>query len=254
MEVWIPSAGVETLPQAVESVRRLGVDRIVVVDSSTNRHLDADLGDSAEVLNFPGERFNFARFVNMAVDRCRTDNLLLWNDDALNPSENLIEQFSAHLAGGASVVGCIITHPTTGLLQHAGIEFYGVHGLPKHLGKGSTIEDARAINGCRRVLAVTAAVMALRRDVVRELGGWDTNYANGYEDIDYCLRVSAARHPVIFCADATAAHHEALTRRKTITQEDRERQLARWYEKWNMKKVERLAIEVGDAYAISPMK
>ena len=84
------------------------------------------------------------------------------------------------------IVGNVQLQVATGLIDHAGI-YFDLVGMPVHLFK----------NQPRSVLnkegtscwAVTAACWCVRRDVFFEVGGFDTTYRNGLEDIDLCLRL-----------------------------------------------------------------
>ncbi len=91
------------------------------------------------------------------------------------------------------IVGCKLIRPN-GTIQHAGI----VMGLGGH---GSHVFDGDHENSYgpfgspewyRDYQAVTGACMAMRREVFEQLGGFDTAYQVGYNDIDICLRAVEA--------------------------------------------------------------
>jgi hypothetical protein len=44
------------------------------------------------------------------------------------------------------------------------------------------------------------------------LGGFDTGYRNGWEDIDFCLRLGEAGHQVRYCPDSVVYHLESASR------------------------------------------
>lgn len=60
---------------------------------------------------------------------------------------------------------------------------------------------------------VTGAVMLCRRDEFLAMGGFDEGYFYGYEDVEFCLRMSVQRGSRIVCRnDLTALHHHGYTR------------------------------------------
>ncbi|MGH2863351.1 MAG: hypothetical protein ACRDLT_17880, partial [Solirubrobacteraceae bacterium] len=51
-----------------------------------------------------------------------------------------------------------------------------------------------------------------RRDVFVELGGYETGYVNGLEDIDLCLKLRTAGHTIVYRGDIEVVHHEGASR------------------------------------------
>ena len=81
-----------------------------------------------------------------------------------------------------------------GTVQHDGMSLrrlpqFGDIPFPLHPGKGRRPPPGR---GLREVEAITGACMVLPRELARELGGFDEDYAVGdFEDVDLCLRIRA---------------------------------------------------------------
>ena len=59
------------------------------------------------------------------------------------------------------------------------------------------------------------AALLVRRDVFREVGGWDEEYAFGGEDIDLCNRVGR-RRPVVYHPGVEIVHHGRASSRQRI--------------------------------------
>jgi hypothetical protein len=59
---------------------------------------------------------------------------------------------------------------------------------------------------------VTAACALFRRGPWQELGGLDTAFLNGWEDVDYCLRAGEAGHEIHYCAESVVYHFESASR------------------------------------------
>lgn len=112
------------------------------------------------------------------------------------------------------VVGSRLLFPD-GRVQHAGVLLVEdlVHGYPL----GGEHVHALAAGDDPRVLvptdfqAVTAACMAVRRDLFEHVGGFDEGYWNGNEDVDLCLAVGAAGHLVAYEPASVLVHHESVS-------------------------------------------
>ena len=165
------------------------------------------------VLRRPGP-FNFAALNNAAAAEARGKVLLLLNNDieVLHP-DWLREMVSHAVRPGVGAVGARLLYPD-GTLQHGGI-LLGPEGAATHVGRGAA-RDAPGYLGqlaCTRDLsAVTAACLAMSRDVWGAVGGMDERLAVTWNDVDLCLRVRAAGLRVIWTPHAVLLHREGVTR------------------------------------------
>ncbi len=71
------------------------------------------------------------------------------------------------------------------------------------------------VNAVRPVEVLMGAALLARRDVIREVGGWDEEYAFGGEDIDLCNRVGR-RRPVVYHPGVEIVHHGRASSRQRI--------------------------------------
>ena len=62
------------------------------------------------------------------------------------------------------------------------------------------------------VSAVTAACLAVRRDLFEEIGGFDEALPVAFNDIDFCLRLAARGHRTVLDPGAVLIHAESQTR------------------------------------------
>jgi len=111
-----------------------------------------------------------------------------------------------------AVVGAKLLYPN-GTVQHAGVVFMpdGYYPIrPVHAYQGFS-RDTPQVNRRREVQAVTGACMLVRRDVFLALGGFDEEFRNGYEDVDFCLSVREAGYRVVYVPEAEVVHHESKT-------------------------------------------
>ncbi|MCH4091489.1 glycosyltransferase family 2 protein [Acetobacter sp.] len=157
--------------------------------------------------------FNWAWLNNQAAARSRGEMLLLLNDDVriLHPDwlEELVRQC---LRPGVGVVGARLLYPD-GTIQHAGVMLS--RDGATHLLRGAKAQDTGYLNAltCQRDLsAVTGACLMIRRDVFDQIGGIDESFAVSCNDIDLCLRASAAGWRVVWTPYATLTHVDGGTR------------------------------------------
>ncbi|MBU0690450.1 tetratricopeptide repeat protein, partial [bacterium] len=76
---------------------------------------------------------------------------------------------------------------------------------------------------------VSAACMLIPTAVFEEMGGFDEAYKNGFEDVDFCLRLAQTQRKVVYCPRAEVIHHEESTEgRKDHDDENLELFLSRW--------------------------
>ncbi len=110
---------------------------------------------------------------------------------------------------GAAAFGSKLLYPD-GTVQHAGIAI-GHDRWPHHIYAGFP-GDHPAVNRAKPVVATTAACMLVRRADFEGAGGFDTTFLNGYEDVDFCLRLGESGREVRYCPASVSYHLESVTR------------------------------------------
>ena len=170
--------------------------------------------------------FNYSRLNNDASRVCKSDILLFMNNDVevLN-TEWLTEMISHTIRPDIGCVGAKLYFPD-GRIQHAGV-IVGYGGVAGHAHKFFHGEHPGYMNRLRTVQnfsAVTAACMAVQRDIFEEAGGFDeTNLAVAFNDVDFCLRVQALGYRNLWTPYAELYHHESVTRGEDLTGESKQR-------------------------------
>jgi O-antigen biosynthesis protein len=94
-------------------------------------------------------------------------------------------------------------------VQHAGVVLGVRHGAGHffHLAEGEELGPYGLLALTRRVSAVTAAFMALRRVVYLEVGGFDeVNLPVAFNDVDLCLRIGERGYAVVWTPHAELYH------------------------------------------------
>jgi GT2 family glycosyltransferase len=112
-------------------------------------------------------------------------------------------------------VGAKLSYPD-GSIQHAGV-IIGINGVAGHAFSGLRPGE-EGYFGRERVTheysAVTAACLAIRREVFDEVKGFDAlRFPVNFNDVDLCLRIRALGYKVLYCASAELVHHESASRR-----------------------------------------
>jgi len=202
---------------------------VIVVDNhstdDTNRVLQAVEGD-VTVLRQPENR-GFAAACNAGARLAQGEHLLFLNNDTeVKPGwlDSLLGCARAEESVGA--VGAKLLYPA-GDVQHAGIAI-SVKKVPylifQHFGA-----EHPAVCEKREMQAVTGACMLVPKSIFDQAGGFDEEYYNGFEDVDFCLRLRQQGLRVIYCPEATITHHEESSAgRKDRDRENLERLLDLW--------------------------
>jgi len=170
--------------------------------------------------------FSFSRLVNYGVERARGTHVVLLNNDIEIMSwdwlQAMLEQSQRPEVGA---VGAKLYYPDN-TIQHAGIVI-GIGGYAGHAHKhfdGNGTGYFNRLNVIQDVSAVTGACMMVKRDLYREVGGFDEeHFGVACNDVDFCLRLAARGLLNVFTPYAEAYHHESLSRGYEDTPEKIER-------------------------------
>lgn len=158
--------------------------------------------------------FNYSRVNNAAAAATTGEILLLLNDDTEPRSPGWIED----LAGWATrpeigTVGLQLLD-AEGRIQHGGV-ILGVDGFAGHLFAGM-VPDSPSMMGptswYRNTLAVTAACVALRRELWDRIGGFDERFVLCGSDVVLGLDAVAAGLRNVVSTGARVDHLESATR------------------------------------------
>jgi GT2 family glycosyltransferase len=181
---------------------------IVVDDNSsdgTAKYLQTQ--DSVKVI-INTKNLGFAKNCNSGARESVGDILVFLNNDTevhagwLEAIERAFEKDDR-----VGAVGVKLLFPD-GTIQHAGVVI-SPDKTPRHI-YYKAAEGIGAVNKAREFQAVTAACIAIRRDVFTEVGGFDEEYRNGLEDVDLCLKIGKLGYKIIYTPEAVVTHHESI--------------------------------------------
>jgi GT2 family glycosyltransferase len=172
--------------------------------------------------------FNYPQLNETGACLARGEILLLLNDD-IEPVEPswLKRMVASAMRPGVGAVGARLLYPDR-TIQHAGV-MLGLGGVCGHLWKGLSEAQAAMVPqvvlpGSR--LAVTAACLAVRKEVYDLVGGLDPSLGVALNDIDFCLKLHARGLRNIYRGDAMLVHHESQSRGMDDADAEKRRRLS----------------------------
>jgi GT2 family glycosyltransferase len=189
-----------------------GEGEIIVVDNASSDETPALLRAYPWIRVIRNEENRgFAGANNQGAALARGKFLVLLNNDIVARKGWLASMLKTAREPNVGAVGARLLFPN-GTIQHAGVrlspgfgldEFVAFHelaGAPGDLPEVCTIKDLQA---------VTAACLLTPRDLYERTGGLDEGFWNGYEDVDYCLKVREQGLRVVYDGGAVLTHFES---------------------------------------------
>ncbi len=146
------------------------------------------------------------------------DYVLIMNNDMVADShmvEELVRAASSDEAVG--IVGAkVYYYDSSGrsdIVWSAGGEIRR-WGSKIHRRRGDGQRDTTEYQSIRRVDWVSGAALLFRPQVIRQAGLFNARHVVGYEDIQFCLKASAAGYGILFAPSARAWHKVGASARK----------------------------------------
>ena len=169
--------------------------------------------EQVKVVRWDGA-FNYSAIINYGASKASGSRLLLLNNDTEVISPDFIPEMLGYLERPeVGVVGAKLFF-RDGLVQHAGIEV-GPFDTIVHVNQDFTDEREGYRGRATRpgnFSAVTGACQMVRRDVFDQVGGYDEDFAVGFNDADFCMRVKEAGYLTVFTPYAKLHHYEFTSR------------------------------------------
>lgn len=194
-------------------------------DADARSYLDAIVANPLKfeerlrVYPWPG-KFDYAAMHNAAVrEMARGEVLVFLNNDTAVLHPEWLQNMMRHvLRPQIGVVGAKLLFPD-GKIQHAGVILGLSGGGADHPFLGLPADD-RGYYG-RLVLtqnyeAVTAACMAVRREVFDAVCGFSAEFPVQFNDVDLCLKIRSRDLRIIWTPDAILMHHGSASQRAEI--------------------------------------
>lgn len=218
---------------------------VIVVDNASTDETSAYLKDACRL--YPWLRIvqnqtnvGFARASNQGARASTAPAILFLNNDTeVLPGwlEPLFRTLYCDSSVGA--VGAKLLFPDQSV-QHAGVyigdhrgtgdPFVALHNHYKRP-REHPLVDVRSV-----YTAVTAACMLVRRSVFDEVSGFDEQFWNGYEDVDFCLQIGERGWYCVYEPECEIIHHESQSgpERYRRVQDNIQRLHSKWRSKRNV--------------------
>ncbi len=191
---------------------------IIIVDNQSSDNTTFEYYKTLEthsrvnILHYD-QPFNFSAINNFAVSKAKGEHILFLNNDTEVISREWLTSMLEHSQRKeVGAVGAQLLFRNKSI-QHCGIilGLQGIAGHPYSRQYGNHYQGARPSLICN-YSAVTAACMMMRKSVFTEVGGFDSELAIDYNDIDLCLKIRKLGYLVVYTPYAKLFHLECLTR------------------------------------------
>ena len=200
---------------------------LLILDNDSQESETANLFDQlskdprVKILPSPGA-YNYSRINNLGAAQASGEILVFLNNDIeILRSGWLREMVSHAIRPDVGCVGATLLYPDRHI-QHAGVVLHegplAMHAF-RLLDANELGYDAQ-LAGVRSYLAVTAACLAVRAAVFREVGGFDeVGLQIAYNDVDLCLKVDEHGYRNIRTPFEPIIHLENASRGPNLTPE-----------------------------------
>ncbi len=204
---------------------------IIVDDCSTDE--TKEFFESQDEVRYIRNKENrgFSYTCNRGAEVARGKYLLFLNNDTLLIDDILtkfLKTFEKHPEVG--IIGAKLLYPDN-TIQHAGVIVYPDKKLDHFLRYFPA--DYPAANKIRELDIVTGACFCVKKDLFFKLGKFNEKFFNGFEDVDFCIRVRENGFKVLYNPEITLYHLEEKTRKRNKQREKNNSKILNsiWYEK-----------------------
>ena len=196
---------------------------IIIVDNGSTQKSTLDFYESLneydhiKIVNYD-KPFNYSAVNNFAVQYATGKYYVLLHSDVQIITRRWIEEMLMYVQReDVGVAGAMLYYPDN-TIQHAGIvlnlgdDRIGGHIFHRQPKEGIGYMGRACYS--QNLSAVTSACMMVKASVYEEVGGFDENYPNVFNDVDFCLKVRQAGKLIVWTPYAEAYHFESKTREK----------------------------------------
>ena len=209
----------DDLVACVDSLRSEGVDRIVVVDNSTQEASAAALSNRDVVLVDTQVNAGYGRGMNRGVAFAGECTYLLLSNPDVQVHPHAVERLVAYMdehqdvgiAGPTIVDSSGATYPSIRIFPN--VLLAGLHALLAPVWSGNPFTKRYRSPGRNgQVDWVSGAFFITRTTAFQAVGGFDERYFMFAEDMDLCWRLQGAGWRVAVVPEASVMHIEGVSR------------------------------------------
>jgi GT2 family glycosyltransferase len=159
----------------------------------------------AQVTLLKNERnMGFARANNAAIRKSQGDWIVLLNPDTIVTANWLDALVECGASWDIGLVGPKLVRSDRRTIDSAGLMFDPKTGLSYDRGSGEV--DRGQFDTVKSVPCCTFACVAIRREVIENIGLLDQEMNLYFEDVDYCIRARMAGWSVMYCPKSVVFH------------------------------------------------
>ncbi len=235
VSIIIPIYNKQKYTQAcLESIFKFGSEyefEIIVVNNASTDGSGSYLAGLGSVVAINNKKnLGFAKACNQGAKVAKGEYLLFLNNDTV-VTEKWLDVLVRELDTNKNIgiVGPKLLYPD-GTIQEAGIVFDNKK-WPHHIYKKEG-GDALYVNKKRQFQCLTAACFLVRKNIFEKVGGFDEDYVNGLEDLDFCFKVSGLGLEIMYCPESVVYHHESITEGRSNYDE---KNVKLFYSRWEGK-------------------
>lgn len=168
------------------------------------------------------ESIGCPKSINEGLRASPADGYIVFTDSDVIFSSGWQEEVHSTFQQDAQIggIGGVLLYPQTGGIQSCGIGYHNY--LGRHIFLNNN-PDCLMKMGCFRVQATVFAFFAARADLVRRTGVIDEGFFNGYEDIDFQLRLRQLGYEIVINPQIRLYHweksngaHRVFSRRQNL--------------------------------------
>lgn len=175
---------------------------IVVNNEAEDLAGDLILPQGVEVVEAK-KNLGFGRAHNLGARYARGEYILFLNPDTRilsSPLSRLTEAFKADAKIG--IAGPLLV----GEGENVAEEHFGAAKTPFSLVRSKIFPGGKKIPGTAETDWVSGGAMIIKRNIFKELGGFDENYFMYFEDVDLCLRAKKRGYRVVLVPEVRIFH------------------------------------------------
>jgi len=205
----------ECLDSVARASERLGHRvEVIVVDNASDDGSAASVRSRhpAAVVIENGANLGFSPAVQQGINAARGEWLLTLNNDTTVADDALVRLHAVAEAAGARV-GMLAAQMRfagrPGIVNSAGLEIDGL-GVATDRLLGTSVQDGGSAEPVP-VLGASAGAAMYRREMLEDVGGFDTTFFAYLEDADLAWRAASAGWSALYVPTAVVWHHHSAT-------------------------------------------
>ncbi|MBO4373440.1 MAG: glycosyltransferase family 2 protein [Bacteroidales bacterium] len=203
------------LPSIITNTQNSDCEIVVADNHSTDNSLKvlADEFPQVKVITLD-QNYGFAQGYNLALQQINSDYYILCNNDielhsdAITPLISLLENNE----NAAAAMPKIKSLRNPEMFEYAGAAggFIDRFGYP--FCRGRILDNVEQDNGQynsvknNQIFWATGAFMAVKAQVFKQLGGFDSSFFAHMEEIDLCWRIKNVGMDILYCPEAEVFH------------------------------------------------